>query len=282
MTKTLCVLTLFTVALANLAQAQAGANAVVGKEDPVKHQAALEAKKQFVGAVSPDATTACSFTFSGGTGNKFLKFCVTKNGNITQFQSPAGVEYVNVAPAGEGYAFCDFDSATQYFDYAGYGDSGNWGAPTTVSSTATSVKIARTTSNGLYTLTQTITYNAGSSLAQISMIIKNNSTTTAHHIGILRYADVDADGFTSNSFDYTGRTAFGYNQMQHGLQLQYVSGPSFNGGFSQLIPGGPNPCQIFTHVVGPLSDTDGSIFAQFDLQLAKKASQTVVVAYKSF
>jgi hypothetical protein len=55
-----------------------------------------------------------------------------------------------------------------------------------------------------------------------------------------------------------------------------------NGGFSQIIPGGPDPCQIFTHVVGPLANTDGSIFMQFDMNLAANASKTVVVAYKSF
>ena len=277
MSRILCTLSVCALTLSSMLQAQVGRKT----EDPVKHQAALEAKKQFVGTLSPDATTTCSFTFTGGTGNKFVKYCVTKNGNIVQFQSPAGVEYIATA-AGEGYALCDFDTATQYFDYGSYGDSGNWGAPSTVSSTATAVKIARTTSDGKYTLTQTITYNAGSALAQVSMSIKNNSTTVSHHVGVLRFADVDADGFTSNAFDFTSRTAFGYNEMQHGLQLLYVSGSPFNGGFSQIIPGGPNPCQIFTHVTGPIANTDGSIFAQYDFQLAKKATQTMVLQYKSF
>jgi hypothetical protein len=113
------------------------------------------------------------------------------------------------------------------------------------------------------------------------MAIKNN-TTTGRHIGLLRYADVDAGGFANNSFDFTSRTAFGYNPMGFGLQLQYVSGAFSNGGFSQVIPGGPNPCQIFTHVGGPLANTDGSIFLQYDMQLGSNASKTAVVSYKSF
>ena len=77
-----------------------------------------------------------------------------------------------------------------------------------VSSSATAVKISRTTSDGIYTLTQTITQNAGNALAQVSMSIKNN-TTGSHHVGLLRWADIDAQGSTTNSFDYTYHTATG-------------------------------------------------------------------------
>ena len=80
---------------------------------------------QFVGGVGADTSTTCEFTFTSGTGNKFLKYCITKNGNIAQFQSPSGMQYISTAPVGEGYAFCDFDSSTQYYDYAGFGDSGS-------------------------------------------------------------------------------------------------------------------------------------------------------------
>jgi hypothetical protein len=250
-------------------------------QDSAREQAAIEAKQQYVGAASPDATTTCSFTFTSGTGNKYLKYCVTANGNIVHFESPSGHEYVATAPIGEGYAFCDFDSSTQYYDYAGYGDSGNWQAPVTVSSSATSVKISRKTTDGIYTLTQTIAQNAGNALAQVTMALKNN-TTTPRHVGLLRYADVDANGFTSNNFDYTYRTAFGYGNGGYGLQMQFVSGGAFNGAFSQDVPGGPNPCQIFTQVLGPLQDTDGSIFAQYDMELGKNATGTVAVTYKAF
>jgi hypothetical protein len=244
-------------------------------------QAQIEAKQQDVGNASENATTKCSYTFTSGTGNKFMKYCVTKNGNIVQFQSPKGFEYIATAPAGEGYAFCNFDSSTPYYDYAGYGDSGNWQPATTVSKTATTVKISRKTTDGIYTLTQTIAQNAGNAQVQVTMTLKNN-TTTARHIGLLRYVDVDANGFTSNSFDYTFRTAFGYLNGGYGLQLQYVSGSTSNGAFSQNIPAGPNSCQIFQNVQGPLQDTDGSVFLQYDFELQANASQTVVTAYKAF
>jgi len=66
------------------------------------------------------------------------------------------------------------------------------------------------------------------------------------------------------------------------LQLEFVSGSAFNGAYSQIISGGPNPCQIFEHVLGPLQNTDGSIFAEYDMELGKDKTGTVVVAYKAF
>ena len=281
MNKSAHVIALFALTVASLANAQRAR-----QQDPATQQAALERQQRFVGNVSPDATTTCTYTFTSGTGNKFLKYCVTKNGNIVQFESPSGQEYIAVGTIGEGYAFCDFDSETQYYDYAGYGDSGNWQAPTTASSSASSVKINRETTDGIYTLTQNIAQNASSAFAQVTMTIKNN-TSSSHHIGLLRYADVDASGDADNSFDYTYRSAFGYNNMGYGLQLLYFSGevsggPSLNGGFAQIIAGGPNPCNIFDHVAGPLQNTDGSIFMQYDMELGAKKSATVVVDYKSF
>jgi len=277
--KVLWAAVLCSLSLAITLQAQ------VHQQDPTAQQAARENKLQYVGNVSPDATTTCTYNFTSGTGNKFLKYCVTKNGNITQFQSPSGQEYIATAPAGEGYAFCDFDSSTPYYDYAGYGDSGNWQASKLVSSTATAVKIARTTTDGKYTLTQTITQNAGNAAAQVSMSLKNNAATT-HHVGLLRFADIDASGNTSNSFDYTYRTAFGYNNGGYGMQLFYISGavangPSLNGAFSQDIPGGPNSCQIFLHTIGPFSG-DGSVFLQYDMMVAAGATKTVQVGYRAY
>jgi len=274
--RSLSVVTFLCVSFVTLTQAQ-----VARQNEGVSEQVLRENKQQYVGNVSSDATTTCSYTFTSGSGNTYLKYCVTKNGNIVQFASPSGSEYIAKAPAGEGYGFCDFGPSTQYYDYGGYGDSGNWQASQKVSSSSTSVKISRKTTDGFYTLTQTITQNSGSALAQVSMTLANN-TSSSRHVGLLRYADVDASGYASNSFDYTFRTAFGYIEGGKGLQLQFVSGSTLNGGFSQAIPGGPNSCQPFLHVDAPLASTDGSIFIQYDLTIPAHTSKTVVVAYKSF
>jgi hypothetical protein len=278
MKKSVYLITTFALLLVPAMQGQR-----MQKPDPAAQEAALEAKKQYIGLISPDTTTTCSYTFTSGTGNTYMKYCVTKNGNVVQFESPLGEEFIATAPIGEGYAFCDYGSTNkEYFDYAGYGDSGNWKAPVTVSSSAQKVVISRETSDGLFTLTQTITQNAANSFVRVTMALKNNSTTL-RHVGLLRYADVDAQGFTSNSFDYTYRTAFGYNNMGYGLLQRHYSGATLNGGFAQVIPGGPNPCQIFANVSGgPVQGIDGSIFIEYDMEVAAGTTKTVALDYKSF
>lgn len=125
---------------------------------------------------SPFATSACSFTFTSGANNTFLKYCVTDNGNITQLETPKGHEHIAVGDFAERYGFCDLNSNVAYDDYADVGDTGNWGPATVVSQTAKSVKIARTTSDRVWTLTQTITQVAGMSPSvRISMALTNNT-----------------------------------------------------------------------------------------------------------
>lgn len=276
MKRSMYLLATFALMLAGAAQGQAAL-------DSATLEAAREAKQQYVGALSIDATTTCTYPFTSGTGNAFMKYCVTKNGNLVQFESPLGQEYIATAPIGEGYGLCNFANTNKgYFDYAGYGDSGNWKAPVTVSSSAQTVVISRETGDGVFTLTQTITQNIANSFVRVTMALKNNSTTQ-RHIGLLRYADVDASGSMLNSFDYTRRTAFGYNNSGYGLEQRYFSGATLNGGFAQIIPGGPDPCQIFANVSGGAEQgVDGSIFMQYDMEIAAGTTKTVALDYKSF
>ena len=278
MKRSLYLVATFALLLASAAQGQR-----TTPQDSASLEAAREAKQQYVGGLSADATTTCTYPFTSGTGNAYMKYCVTKNGNIVQFESPLGQEFIATAPIGEGYAFCNYASTNKaYYDYAGYGDSGNWKAPVLVSSTAQTVVISRETSDGFFTLTQTITQNIANSFVRVTMALKNNSTTQ-RHVGLLRYADVDAQGFTSNSFDYTYRTAFGYNNMGYGLLQRHYSGATLNGGFAQVIPGGPDPCQIFAQVSGgPVQGIDGSIFIEYDMEVAAGTTKTVALDYKSF
>ena len=145
-----------------------------------------------------DFTDTCTYTFTTGAGRTYLQFCVTVNGNITEFQSPSGVEQLSPdgSAAYEGYGICDITNGnTQYWDWAGNGDSGNWNAPVKVSSNATSVKIERTTSDGAWTLTQTISIVTGTTpYAKMIMAIKNNSAVTKEAL-LIRFA---------NAVPYTG------------------------------------------------------------------------------
>jgi hypothetical protein len=78
--------------------------------------------------ISIDATSACKFTFTSGSGPLLLKFCVTINGNVAQLTSPAGFEHFRRGTGGEGYGICDIGPDTRYDDFASE-DSGNWEPP---------------------------------------------------------------------------------------------------------------------------------------------------------
>lgn len=160
---------------------------------------------------SPFATSACSFNFTSGASDSFLKYCVTANGNITQLETPQGHEHIAVEAAGEGYGICDLIPFVSYVDYADFGDSGNWGPSSVINQSGKSVKIARTTSDGIWTLTQTISQVAGTSPSvKATMTLKNNSDQL-RTVFLVRYADVDADGAVQNSLDGTAKSAFGWN-----------------------------------------------------------------------
>jgi len=239
---------------------------------------------------SPFSTADCVFTFTSGANNTFLKYCVTANGNVTVFESPSGQEHIAIGKDGEGYGLCDFtDKKVQYFDYAEFGDSGNWGLPSVVSQTRNSVKIARTTNDGIWTLTQAFTQVTGNLPAvKITMTLKNNTAIDRDAL-LIRYADVDAAGLSKNNFDSTINSAFGWNSVgasgPFGLVLQNFGESSIPdyAGFAQTVPAGPAPCSPFAHVLsGARSVNDGSIFMVYEAVVPHGTSQTAAVSYKGF
>jgi hypothetical protein len=196
---------------------------------------------------SPFTTTNCSYYFTSGSNNTYLSYCVTVNGNILNIVTPLGQQMSG--PGGEGYGVCNESPATEYHDYAA-DDTGNWNAPILLSQTASSVKIARTTSNGNWTLTQTITKVPATASIKIVMALKNNQAVSKVAY-LVRYADVYPDGgiepasvaqhngaFAWNAFNWD------YQQNTDGLQLQNVGTPQFGfwQGYAQVVENGPNAC----------------------------------------
>jgi hypothetical protein len=257
-------------------------------------------------AVTPETST-CAYTFTSGTGTTYLQFCVTVNGNIVEFQSPAGVEQIRQGIIAEGYGICDLTGGDlAYWDYADGGASTNWGSPVLISHTANMVKISRTTSDGLWVLTQTITNSPGPNpSAKVLMQLKNNSGTPKEAF-LFRYADVDpgeaagedtgADGFLE-SFDSSTNSAWGYvpghgsesSAGSYGLMFQRVgnpvpaSVPYAIDGYSQNVSSGPSPCNPSANFVSSLTNTDGSIVYIWILEnLNKEQAVSVTGKYFSF
>jgi hypothetical protein len=189
------------------------------------------------------ATTTCSYDFTSGSGNTYVGYCVTANGNILQIQTPFGQNMLG--NAGEGYGMCNESPAQNYTDY-GVSDTGNWQNPVVLSHSATSVKIARTTADRNWTLTQTITKVPTTFSIKVVMALKNNQST-AHVVYLVRFADVEPTSnytvvWMGNLSSALART----NQPEpnYGLQLENVGIPQFGfwQGYAQFVNTGPNAC----------------------------------------
>jgi hypothetical protein len=266
----------------------------------VAHPADPESQSLNTRAASAAPTTAstitCSFTFTNpGKLNSYMQYCVTANGNITSLMSPNGFEYINQGGlVGEGYGICDLSTNVAYYDWA-YTDSGNWNAPVLVSSTASAVKIVRTTTDGLFTLTQTITKQGGTiPAAKITMSVKNN-VGVAKEIYLVRYADVDpanapqTDTNFGETFDSTQYAAFGYGPLGSssplGLMLEEIGQPNVSYAFEGLDQNSefaPNPCSPTANYAGLETNTDGSAEMLWLLVLNGLKTGTVNAKYSQF
>ena len=244
------------------------------------------------------ATSTCSHSFTvPGQLNSFLSFCVSVNGNIVSLQSPSGFDSIAQGGVGEGYGVCDISTGTSYYDWA-YTDSGTWSAPVLVSSSATAVKIERTTTDGLWTLTQTISKQSGAQpYAKITMALKNNTGITKDAY-LVRYADVDpanapfTDSTFLESFDSSQYSAWGYAALNNslgenslGLMLEEIGQPNVPYGFegiAQNTSAGPDPCNPGGNYAGYQASVDGSVELFWILQLGPEKTGTVNAKYEPF
>jgi hypothetical protein len=233
----------------------------------------------------------CVYNFSSGAGNTFVKFCVLATGNIAQIETPQGHEQLTQGVGTDGYSVCNADpGGAFYFDYGAVdGDSGNWGSPTLLSQSATSVKIARTTGDGIWTLTQTISLVPATPGVQVVMALKNN-TAVPRTAYLVRYADINANDNVVNDFSGTANSAYGWvatipfaNNFGTGLQLKNVGTSQFGfvSGYARTTFHGPNPCNFAADSSAtPLVDTDGSIALAYVDTIGAKKTKTTTLIYR--
>lgn len=239
------------------------------------------------------ATTTCAYNFSTGSNNTngYLTYCVTANGNILDISTPYG--HSQLGPNGEGYGICTETPATNYTDYATI-DSGNWTAATVVSHSISSVKIARTTIDGIWTLTQTITLGPSSASSppsiRVVMALKNNLAVAK--VGYLvRYADVDPDDLTgvyNNFYGATLNSAFGWDLGNpsgppfYGLELQNVGTPQFGywQAFATTTALGPNACAFAFNDSGGWYYGMGSVVMAYVTSVPAHGTKTATLIYR--
>lgn len=240
------------------------------------------------------ATTTCSYDFTTGSGNTFLSYCVTVNGNILDIQTPFGQNMMGTN--GEGYGLCDQNIQSGGRDYVDYGvsDSGNWKNATVLSHSSASVKIARTTSDGNWTLTQTITKIPKTSSITVVMALKNNQSV-ADVAYLVRFADAEpanASGGGGDLWIGTLNSALArtlQTDPNYGLQLSNVDNPPFSywQGFVQSVNTGPNACAFAFNEALPGFNEDntwggsqpGSIEIAYVGTIGAGKTETVTLSY---
>lgn len=237
--------------------------------------------------VASAATAACYATFSSGKGANATQYCVTINGNISQF-SVAGSQLINAnSNGGEGYGFCVPEASEYGYDYA-YRDSGNWSSPT-FSQSGNVIKITRSTKDNHWVLKQTITNvpasGTGPGSVKVQMALTNYAGDN-YFAQILRYANVNAGGASTNDFDYTAETAYGLETNNgRGMSITNNTFSVPSTGFAQFpftlnVPSGPDPCSPYTNEASQPFVGSGSILQLWAFTSYSGRTVTVTMTYK--
>ena len=239
----------------------------------------------------------CKSTYKSGSGPSFLQFCVTANGNMTVFQSPAGTLHFMNNDRAEGYGFCDVNRETAYFDYAAGGDSANWDAPVVNQPNGANtfpLEISRMTADGAFTLTQSFTRGSDGRSANVSMSLTNN-TGFGKKIYLLRFANMlanaTAPATAANYVDLASASGsvWAYDRLGSGVMLSAAPTNVTHLGLVFAADSGPDPCNFSTTVVNPVAHPElfpyqkaASLGTVHSFSIAAGKSVTVGVGYRPF
>ena len=144
--------------------------------------------------------------FSSGSGATFLKICITNNGNVSWFESPAGKVHLQTR---EGYAVCSGavegpSSVIHGFD-ANIAANG-WGVSAVSQPNGVGtfpLIITRQSLDGVIQLKQTFTRNTAERGVDVKIDVKNMSLSALNQVFMSRYFDGDIDNSSTNAYDST-------------------------------------------------------------------------------
>ena len=250
-------------------------------------------------AVGPAAVVNCQAGTTSGTGDAKFHVCVSSDGNVYSWQSPAGWEFINQGNNAEGFGVCG-DTGGGWgpmgWDFDQGGASG-FGAPTITQPTAGKFPITITRSTGVVKLKQLFAIAPKSAMLTITETLTNVSAAAISDPILTRWVDIDAqpNAVANNYSDLAqfGNTAVAQvdQNEDNGLQLragtmtvQHIARLdeipfSFidmqNGGCANTTPTAiaPGDTADYTSLLDYY--LGGSSFS-----MAPGASQTVVVQYQ--
>ena len=254
-----------------------------------------EGKKQ--GALSNGTADSTQIScYTSGTGSTYIKACISDTGNVVYFESPQGYVQIN---GGEGYVLCSTSTNSAYD--AGFAESG-FGPPTINQPNGPNtlpLYITRTTSDGVFQLTQSYDFRPMETALNVTMQVKNLSTSTIADVMLHRYMDADVDNsYATNRFDQSQDSVWGLNvneniyppPLSHGMMLTalsfsvphstavelYTDWDPFKGGTAKSC----SPRSQSTPTFG-INDYIGRVL--YDLgSLSPKGIKSVIIQYRRF
>lgn len=145
------------------------------------------------GATPEPLLTTCSHLF--GSGN--LVWCVSNEGNLVRFTSPAGFEHIAVGGISEGYVLCAAATGN-YWDTAL--SASGWGPPIVLALSGSGITIRRTTTDGRFQLDQKWSRDNNERDLTVQMTVTNFGA--AQPVTFMRISDPDVDNdFSDDRFD---------------------------------------------------------------------------------
>lgn len=219
----------------------------------------------------------------GGTAaSPSFDYCLSNNGNIVHMETPFGFNHLVPGQLTEGYGICDVDSKTAYYDFADGGSTSNWLPPQV--GTSYPLVIERTTSDGLWVLTQTFSASNADSSIKIKMELANhNLQGTSRKANLVRFANINVNGSTTNLFEVTPSSVVAASIVggSPGIQIR-EAGKTANTPIGLTKTDIPDPCNPTANSKAPFFTSDGAEELMYVLDVPNGGHKTTTVLYRPF
>ena len=189
------------------------------EQSPEQRQAKAEkdaaAESGMIAALAPDNC------FTSGSGDTYLRVCISENGNISWIESPEGKVHLKTR---EGYAICSYDGTYRVHGFDVNSAAEGWGASVVSDNKRV---ITRTSLDGLIQLKQTFTVVPAWRGVDVKMEVKTLSPVQLAKLMIARRFDADIDGQLDNTI-FNSSSAIA---LTRGRMLLLTLVPVINGEF---------------------------------------------------
>src|SRR5215467_14805622 len=214
-------------------------------------------------------------------GAPVFEYCVSNNGNIDHLETPLGFNHLVPGHLSEGYGICDIGNKTAYYDYGDGGATSNWLPPNVGRSYP--LVIERTTSDGLWKLTQTFTTSVDGTIKIKMELANHNLQGTSRKANLVRFANVNVNGSAPNHFAVTPTSIVASSTTggSPGIQLQ-DAGKALNTPIGLTKPDARDPCNPTANSKAPLFTSDGAEELLYVLTVPIGEQETASVFYRPF